>query len=173
VLADLETERLESLMAPVDLRALISATVEDHLDAAEQKGQSLQAVLPESLPEIMGIDRLVIEALANYLSNAIKYTDPKGAITVRAAHDGSVVRIEVIDNGPGIGTEDQGQLFEEFARAGKPGGRRGKAAGLGLGLSIVRRIAEAHHGRAGVVSKPGIGSTFFIELPVREAARPA
>ena len=170
VLADLETERLESLMAPVDLQATITATVEDHLDSAAQKGQKLEAVLPAPLPAVQGIDRLIREALANYLTNAIKYTDPGGAITVRGSRRGPMVRIEVVDNGPGIGTEDQARLFQEFSRAGREGGRRGRVTGLGLGLSIVRRIAEAHHGRAGVESQPGRGSTFFLELPVREAA---
>jgi signal transduction histidine kinase len=171
VLADLETEHLESLMAPVDLRGTIADVVEDHLDSAGQKGQSLKAVLPKTLPAIHGVDRLIREALANYLTNAIKYSDRGGAITVRAASSESVVRIEVSDNGPGITAQDKERLFQEFARAGKEGGRRGKASGLGLGLSIVRRIAEAHHGRAGVESQPGQGSTFFIELPVRAVAK--
>ena len=169
VLADLETEHLESLMAPVDLRGTIAAAVEDYVDSAEQKGQSLKAVLPETLPAIHGVDRLLREALANYLTNAVKHTDRGGAIVVRAAHRGPVVRIEVSDNGPGITAQDQERLFQEFARVGKEGGRRGKASGLGLGLSIVRRIAEAHHGRAGVESQPGQGSTFFLELPVQAA----
>ena len=173
VLADLETERLDSLMAPVDVLGTISAAVEDHLDAAEQKGQSLKAVLPETLPSIHGIERLIREALANYLTNAIKYTDRGGAIVVRAASLGSIVRIEVSDNGPGITALDQERLFQEFARAGKEGGRRGKPSGLGLGLSIVRRIAEAHHGRAGVSSQVGQGSTFFIELPAGDATKAA
>ena len=90
---------------------------------------------------------------------------------MRAADRGSVVRIEVVDNGPGIAAEEQASLFQEFSRAGKEGSRRGRVAGLGLGLSIVRRIAEAHHGRAGVESQPGQGSTFFIELPVRKTAK--
>jgi signal transduction histidine kinase len=171
VLADLETEGLESLMAPVDVRGTITAAVEDHLDSAEQKKVVLKAMLPAALPAIVGIDRLIREALANFLTNAIKYTPAGGTISVRAADRGSVVRIEVVDDGPGIAAEEQAHLFQEFSRAGKEGSRRGKDAGLGLGLSIVRRIAEAHHGRAGVESQPGQGSTFFIELPVREAAK--
>jgi signal transduction histidine kinase len=164
VLADLETETLDSLMAPVDVRSTIAATVEDHLDAAEQKGQRLRTELPEVLPRVRGIERLLREALANYIGNAIKYTDPGGEIVVRASLPGAWVRIEVSDNGPGIAAEDQAKLFHEFSRVGKAG-HRGKAAGLGLGLSIVRRIAEAHRGRAGVASQLGQGSTFFIELP--------
>ncbi|HEX7506224.1 MAG TPA: HAMP domain-containing sensor histidine kinase [Polyangia bacterium] len=166
VLADLETERLESLMAPVDMLATVRAAVEDHADAAEQKGQHLQKELPATLPAIRGIERLLREAMANYLTNAIKYADPSGPIVVRAAPVGSFVRIEVSDSGPGIAAEDQGRLFQEFARVGKAGSRRDKATGIGLGLSIVRRIAEAHDGRAGVESQAGQGSTFFIELPV-------
>ena len=166
VLADLETERLESMMAPVDMLDLIRALVEDHLDAAEQRGQSLQAVLPASLPPVRGVDRLIREALANYLTNAIKYTDRGGTITVRAAHVGQAVRVEVSDDGSGIATEAQGRLFQEFTKVGKAGSGSGEAAGIGLGLSIVRRIAEAHGGRFGVNSQPGQGSTFFIELPV-------
>lgn len=169
VLADLETETLENLMAPVDLRSTISATVDDHLDAAEQKGQSIRTELPETLPAVRGVDRLLREALANYLSNAIKYTDRGGAIVVRAFVQGAEVRVEVSDNGPGIAAEDQAKLFREFSRTGKEGSRRGRAAGLGLGLSIARRIAEAHHGRAGVESKVGQGSTFFLSFPLAGA----
>jgi signal transduction histidine kinase len=166
VLADLETERLESLMGPVDLLATARAVVEDHSDAADMRGQRLQLVLPEALPAIHGVERLLREAVANYLTNAIKYADPRGPIVVRATHVGSFVRIEVADSGPGIATEEQGRLFQEFARVGKQGSGRGKTTGIGLGLSIVRRIAEAHGGRAGVESQAGQGSTFFIEVPV-------
>jgi signal transduction histidine kinase len=166
VLADLETERLESLMAPVDILATVRAAVEDHADAAEQKGQLLQIDLPVTLPAIRGIERLLREAVANYLTNAIKYADPSGPIVVRGASVGAFVRIEVSDCGPGIAAEDQQRLFQEFTRVGKPGSLRNRATGIGLGLSIVRRIAEAHDGRAGVESQAGQGSTFFIELPV-------
>ncbi len=165
VLADLETERLESLMAPVDVRATIRAAVEDQTDAAEQRGQRLQVVLPESLPAIRGVERLLREAVANYLTNAIKYADPNGPIVVRAMQVGAFVRIEVGDSGPGISAEDQARLFQEFARVAKRGAPPAKTSGIGLGLSIVRRIAEAHDGRAGVESQAGQGSTFFLELP--------
>jgi signal transduction histidine kinase len=164
VLADLETEGLESMMAPVDLLATIRATVEDHVDAAEQRGQTLKVELPASLPTVHGIDRLLREALANYLTNAIKYTDQGGTVVVRARESGATVRIEVSDNGPGIAPDEIDHLFQEFARAGKSGSRRNRPTGIGLGLSIVRRIAEAHNGRAGVESQLGKGSTFFIEL---------
>jgi signal transduction histidine kinase len=166
VLADLETERLEGLMAPVDVLATVRSAVEDHADAAEQRGQRLQIALPESLPAVRGVERLLREAVANYLTNAIKYADPRGPIVVRAAHVGSFVRIEVSDSGPGIAAEDQARLFREFARVANQGSHRTKATGIGLGLSIVRRIAEAHDGRAGVESQAGQGSTFFLDLPI-------
>jgi signal transduction histidine kinase len=166
VLADLETETLDSLMAPVDLRAAVASTVEDHMDAAEQQRQRLRSELPGTLPAVLGIDRLLREALANYLGNAIKYAGEGAAITVRARDLGAVVRVEVSDDGPGIAPADREQLFQEFTRVGKSGARR-RAAGLGLGLSIVRRVAEAHRGWAGVDSQPGQGSIFFLELPVR------
>jgi signal transduction histidine kinase len=172
VLADLETERLESLMAPVDMLATVRAVVEDHLEAAELRGQRLELALPESLPAIRGVERLLREAVANYLTNAIKYADSSGPIQVRVTHAGSSVRIEVSDSGPGISTPDQARLFQEFARVGKAGASRSNASGIGLGLSIVRRIAEAHDGWAGVESQAGQGSTFFIELPITGPVKP-
>jgi signal transduction histidine kinase len=145
----------------------ITAAVEDHLDAAEHRQQVLASVLPDNLPTVVGVERLIREALANYLSNAVKYTQPGGRISVGARQLGAKVRIEVTDDGPGISPADQARLFQEFARVGKEEGRRGRTGGLGLGLSIVRRIADAHRGRAGVESQPGHGSTFYLELPVR------
>jgi signal transduction histidine kinase len=172
VLADLETERLETLMAPLDLLVTIRAAVEDHEDLAEQRGLTLQASLPSSLPQVKGVERLIREALANYLTNAIKYTQPGGSVIVAASSAQETVRVEVTDSGPGISAEDQGRLFQEFARAGRPAGKPGKNTGIGLGLSIVRRIADAHGGRAGVVSEPGHGSTFFIEFKAFHTDKP-
>jgi signal transduction histidine kinase len=171
VLADLETERLDALMAPVDLGDVVRAVVEEHGDAAEQRNLRLRIDLPASLPAIRGIARLLHEALANYVGNAIKYTPTGGSVVVSARHGRGGVRVEVTDDGPGIPLDQQSLLFREFSRVGDSTRGRGKIPGVGLGLSIVRRIAEVHGGRAGVVSEPGCGSSFFLEFRNLDASK--
>lgn len=163
VLADLETESLANLMVSVDLQAIVQEVVEEYADLAQQRGQSLTAELPEGLPAVRGIARLLREALVNYVTNAIKYSGPGRTIVVRVRAQDASVRMEVQDDGPGIPPEKQTQLFQEFVRVSKD---RGAEAGTGLGLSIVRRIAEAHGGQVGVQSAPGQGSCFFLTLPI-------
>jgi signal transduction histidine kinase len=170
ILADIETGGLEKAMEPVDLRIALGEVVEDHIEAAQQGGLELRAELPDTLARVQGVDRLLREAVANYITNAIKYNPPGNIITVRARPLNDMIRIEVADNGSGISGTDQERLFREFVRVRKPTDTRSsrppsRPPGTGLGLSIVRRIAEAHRGRAGVVSQLGQGSTFYIELP--------
>jgi signal transduction histidine kinase len=160
IMADLETEKLADLMEPVDLEPIIRDVVEEHADLAQERGQSLSAVLPQSLPKVRGIDRLVREAVVNYITNAIKYAGPGRTIVVRAQAGTDQVRVEVADDGPGIPSEAQPVLFHEFSRLNR------RIPGTGLGLSIVRRIVEAHGGQVGVESAPGQGSRFFLTLPV-------
>jgi signal transduction histidine kinase len=164
LLADLETEPLQGMMQPLDLLPALRATIDEFADLAQQRRQTLRAELPEQLPPVRGIERLLRQAIANYVSNAVKYTGEGGEIVVRALPADGFVRVEVSDNGPGILPADQEHLFHEFARGARPGQPR--APGTGLGLSIVRRVAEQHGGRVGVSSHPGQGSTFFIELPL-------
>jgi signal transduction histidine kinase len=162
VLADLETEPLSKLMEPVDLDPIVHEVVEEYADLAQEHRQSLTADLPEGLPMVHGIARLLREVLVNYVTNAIKYAGEGRTIVVRVQAKNDLLRVEVRDNGPGIAIEDQARLFQEFVRLAKG---KGQPAGTGLGLSIVRRIAEAHNGQAGVESTPGQGSTFFLTLP--------
>lgn len=163
VMVDLETESLAELMGPVALAPIINDVVEENADLAQERGRSLTAELPEGLPRVRGIDRLLRQAVANYVTNAIKHAGQGRTIVVRARTQADEVRVEVADDGPGIPVEAQPRLFQEFTRLNK------RTPGSGLGLSIVRRIAEAHGGRVGVESAPGQGSRFFITLPV---ARP-
>jgi signal transduction histidine kinase len=123
------------------------------------------------LAAIRGIPRLIREVIANLLTNAAKYTPPGGRIDVRAANTPGGVRLEVEDNGIGIAADDQGRLFKEFARIRTQREDVDQSSSSGLGLSIVRRILEAHGGRATVISTPGKGSVFAVELPAAGAAR--
>ncbi len=163
VLADLETEPMRHLMQSVDLAAVVRAAVDEQADLATQRRQTLRTELDPVLPRVQGIERLLREAVANYISNAIKYTDEGGDIVVRAHAVDGHVRVEVTDSGPGLSSAEQEHLFQEFVRVARPA--RTRVAGTGLGLSIVRRVAEEHGGRAGVISQPGRGSTFYVELP--------
>jgi signal transduction histidine kinase len=167
VLADLETESLADLMVSVDLLAIVREVVEEYADLAQQRSQSLTAELPESLPPVRGIARLLREALVNYVTNAIKYSGLGRTIVVRVCVQEASLRVEVKDDGPGISPEKQTQLFQEFVRVSKG---KGAEVGTGLGLSIVRRIAEAHGGQTGVESTPGQGSCFFLTLPIFKSA---
>lgn len=126
----------------------------------------------DSLPEVRGYLQPLREAIANLVSNAMKYTPENGVITVRASmatHDNHAeVRVEVEDNGLGIPLDRQDRLFEPFYRARQPGTEQ--ISGTGLGLSMVKKVAEQHNGRVWFRSEPGVGSTFALALPAVEAA---
>jgi signal transduction histidine kinase len=102
------------------------------------------------------------QVVANLLTNALRYAPPGRPVRVRVAGAGEDVRIEVSDDGPGIAPELTAELFEPFRRAAEePHGD----TGVGLGLFIVRTLAEAQGGRVLVDTRPGVGTTFTVHLP--------
>jgi signal transduction histidine kinase len=164
-LTSLESDIIKTHFGPVRLPELAARLVEEYADVAAARHQQLRLELDAGVPPVVGHERLLQEAVVNYLTNALKYTPEGGHVVVRVLDRPPAVRVEVCDDGPGIAAEDQGRLFQELVRIKDhtPEGRRVK--GSGLGLSIVRRIALAHGGRTGVESEKGRGSTFFLELP--------
>ena len=94
--------------------------------------------------------------------NAVQHTADGDAIWIGTGVDAGEASLWVRDSGPGVAREDQERIFERFARAG---GSRRRSEGAGLGLAIVRAIAEAHGGRAELASRPGAGSTFTVVVP--------
>lgn len=164
LLASLESDIIRTQFTPVDLAPVVRRLVEDYADVAAAHHQELTLEIPERLPPVVGHERLLQEAVVNYLTNALKYTPDGGHVTLRLLHQPPLVRVEVQDDGPGIAAEDQPRLFQDFVRLAQ-GTDAPAIKGSGLGLSIVRRIALAHGGRTGLVSAPGRGSTFFLELP--------
>ena len=164
-LSSLETGIIEAEFTRVDLSAVLGRLCEEYRDIARAHRHELTLEIHRPLPAVVGSERLLSEALVNYITNAIKYTPDGGRIEVSAFARPPDVRVEVRDNGVGIPEEDLPRLFREFVRLDYQGTPVAKVGGSGLGLSIVQRIVVAHGGRAGVTSKPGKGSTFFIELP--------
>ena len=98
---------------------------------------------------------------ANLIDNATKYTPPPGSVTLTISPDGHGVAVAVSDTGPGISADDQTRIWERLYR----GDRSRSQRGLGIGLSLVRAITEAHGGRATVESVVGSGARFVIWLP--------
>lgn len=143
--------------------SILRLTLDANRAEAERKNITLEA---DDLPEItvQGDDVLLTRAIDNLVSNAVKYTDPGGWVRVSAMDADDGVCICVTDNGQGLSEEDQQRAFGRFQTlSAKPTG--GEAA-LGLGLSNVREIVEAHHGALSVTSAgQGQGATFTIVLP--------
>jgi signal transduction histidine kinase len=103
------------------------------------------------------------QALINLIDNAVKHSPPGGRVAVGLEDGGAVLSLWVEDNGPGIPTEEHGKIFERFYRRGSE--LRRETQGIGIGLTIVKHIVEAHGGRVTVRSAPGQGSRFTMELP--------
>ncbi|MBX3221461.1 MAG: HAMP domain-containing histidine kinase [Labilithrix sp.] len=151
----------------LDPRALLERSVARF--RAAHPDRRFLAELPEELPAIVADPVLARRVVDNLLDNAHAYTDkPDGAITLRARHeradDGDLVVIEVEDEGVGISAEDQARLFEPFFRADRSRTRR--TGGLGLGLVLARRVAEAHGGTLTIDSAVGEGTCARVRLPV-------
>ncbi len=151
----------------IDLNGLISNVVSANQDLAHNRKQTLTCNLEDNLPPVGGVERLIREVITNLVTNAIKYTPEKGSIVVRSStRDKSVVSLEVEDNGIGISEENQKKLFREFVRIKDNDVSGQKVGGIGLGLSIVKRIIDMHGGRVYIISEPGKGSIFGFDIHI-------
>lgn len=168
----IEEGRLELHPETHEVDEVLSATVATHRTAAQQKGIAL-AHIPTIAPSWVHADRkALVQILDNLISNALKFSPPGHPIEVRSCvreGPGAVrhVHLEVADSGPGIREEDFARLFGKFTRlsarptAGEPS--------TGLGLFIVKQLAEAMGGKITCRSRPGEGATFTLALPGAEA----
>lgn len=167
----LTTGRIEALIEqgpqPVEIEEVVQQVVTSAQLQAMAKGQKLSFFPSRGSYFVRGYVQPLREAVANLISNAVKYTPPGGTIRVTIQANNREVQIEVQDNGIGIPEDKQARLFEPFYRAHQPGAE--DIAGTGLGLSMVKQVAEQHGGHVWVRSALGEGSTFGIVLPCAEA----
>lgn len=139
-ISELEDRQRRSGFVQLDPVALLQELHEFYLPLAEDDGLVFQLHLPASLPPLNGDRALLFEAVANLLSNSIKFTPPGGAVILRGINDGGHTRIEVLDSGPGIPEAEREAVFQRFYRA-EAGNQK---SGFGLGLSIVAAIVSLH-----------------------------
>lgn len=155
----LESGSLSMTLEPARLGPILRASVQRIQSAHPNMKVALD--FPENLP-IQRIDSTrIAQVLDNFLNNAQKYA-PDANVTVRAQIEKDDILVEVLDDGPGIGTEHTPHLFERFYRVPEDTSKRG----TGLGLYICRKIIEAHAGKIGVESTRGKGTKFFFTLPM-------
>jgi signal transduction histidine kinase len=131
--------------------------------------RSLDLEIEEPLPSMRRDAGLLRRVLANLLDNAEKYSDASTPITVRAASRSGALGVDIQDRGIGVEARDLPRLFTPFFRTDRSRARG--TGGVGLGLTLSRRIVEAHGGRIAVESAPGAGTTFRLEIPLEAAGR--
>ncbi|MFF9479447.1 ATP-binding protein [Streptomyces sp. NPDC014733] len=154
---------------PVQVADVLAQTANAHRADAEASGVTLTVTADEAMAVDADPVRLR-QMTGNLVSNAIRHTPRGGTVTLRAQPVKGSVRIEVADTGTGIAPDELPHVFDRFWRAEKSRSRQ--TGGSGLGLSIVRKLAEAHGGTVTAHSTPGAGAAFRITLPLpREAAR--
>ncbi len=158
--AEAETGAMPLHKEPVALGPLVDSVLDLYQVLAEEKGIRLQSRVPAEL--VVPADRARLgQVLANLVDNALKYSPGGTRVLLEARELPREVQISVSDQGQGIPPQDLERIWERLFRGDQSRGRRG----LGLGLSLVRAVVQAHGGRARVQSRPGRGSVFTITLP--------
>jgi CheY-like chemotaxis protein len=173
-LAKLESGQVALAPAPMDPADLLRSVCELLSPRAYAKGLEIAWAVPANIPTVIADESRLRQVMLNLAGNAIKFTDLGGAyltVAQTGAKAGRVtLRFSVEDTGPGVAPADQARIFEAFAQ-GRDHAHR--ADSTGLGLAVVRRLAQSHGGEVGVDSAPGRGSTFWFEARFDLAAEPA
>ena len=171
VLARAEALRLEVAVAPVDLTEVVAAVVATGRMVVGSRTLDLSVEIKNELPVVRTDRQKLVQILLNLLANAIKFTPDAGTVRVEAAADERGVRIAVRDTGRGIPTDALARIFEPYVQTdGSPIREHG---GAGIGLSVVRTLADLLGIEVAVESELGAGSTFTLRVPLDIPVRPA
>jgi len=146
------------------LNAVVEAALLPYGFQLNRKGLALSTELPADLPEVIGDEERLIDAVSQLVSNAIKFTGEGGRIVVRGWLADDMLQLAVEDSGVGVPADKLPMLWESFAQMADPLSRGRE--GLGLGLALVEYIVRAHHGKVWAKSEVGVRSTFGFSLPV-------
>lgn len=154
----------------LDIAELVRRTTGLMEAKARDGGLRLELRLPANLPLLRGDERAIKQILLNLVANAMKFTKPGGQIVVEAASAGDVLELSVTDTGIGIAAADQKRVFEPFVQVESELNRRFE--GTGLGLPLVRSLAEQHGGRIVLQSTPGKGTRIAVRFPGNRLEHP-
>lgn len=159
----IETGDFSSEVTPTPLHVVIEKAVENVSSAAREKGVRVRVEMPSDLSPLPLAPLRIQEAFTNLLDNSVKFTPSGGEVAILVEDRGEHIQVQVCDNGIGIPTSELPRIFDEFYR-----GRTARSKGLGLGLSLVKKIVEAHQGQIWVESPPpgeACGTVFTFTLP--------
>jgi NtrC-family two-component system sensor histidine kinase KinB len=163
-LSKLESGRIELKNEELDLRKLIESTIRPLRVQFQEKGVQLHAELPGDLPRLFGDEQQLSWVINNLVTNALKYTEAEGHVTLRAHEDQGEIVVEVEDTGVGIAPEHLETIFDKFVQVKRTSDTT--PGSVGLGLAIAKEIVELYGGRIWASSAVGRGSTFSFSLPL-------
>ncbi|MDF2733569.1 MAG: integral rane sensor hybrid histidine kinase [Chloroflexota bacterium] len=165
-LAKVEAGKLDLRPIVFDLEELVRQTIDQMQPLADRKAIRL-GVEADGRQDVEADRSRIRQVVFNLLSNAIKFTPEGGSVRVLLSSEGRSARLEVVDTGVGIATDDQASIFEAFKQAPAAAGLEG----TGLGLTLARQLVEAHGGTIALESEVGRGSRFTVVLPLGRASR--
>jgi signal transduction histidine kinase len=154
-------------LEPTDANELVCASVGDFRRQPQAQAHEVICEAGAELPLIQADHEALSRAVSNLLENAGKYSEPGTPIRVSTRHAGNAIEISVEDRGPGIAPAEQKRVFDKFIRG--ENARRAGTRGIGIGLALVKSVAEAHGGTVKLSSEPGRGSIFTLVIPCLES----
>ncbi len=162
----MEAGTLQLHLNPQPLLPLLGQAISTNTPFASTRNVTLSAVQPLARGMAAVDGQRFLQVMTNLISNAVKFSPPGSGVDIALLRNGENLRIEVRDCGPGIAPELHTRIFEKFYQADASDSRA--KGGTGMGLAISRAIVEQMHGKIGLESRPGSGTTFYFELPLRE-----
>jgi signal transduction histidine kinase len=160
----IEAGMMQLFIQEVDFNEALAGTVSVARGLIKEKPIALMTEIEENLPTSFGDKRRLRQVFLNLISNAIKFTQ-EGNVTIEAKRTGNGIRVRVSDTGIGIASEDHALVFESFRQVNKHEMVE-PVAGTGLGMPISKYFVDSHGGHISFESQPGVGTTFYVQLPV-------